>query len=231
MIAQSPLTRRCFSIVADRAVGNARAHHRRKRHRQGSRRRVIHALERARQRSAGQSELRGDSRNAAGKRTVRPRKRLVHRRSAQRIGRFEEADGGTIFLDEIAEMTPPLQAKLLARDAGRKIPAHRLQPRNPHQRAHPRRQQPQPRRRGESRPLPRRSVLPAERRGAEHPAAARTARGHPAAGEFVHRRIRPKPRAVVGERRRLSAKIIRGPATCANCATPWNAPCCSRKAN
>ena len=33
--------------------------------------------------------------------------------TAQRIGRFEEADGGTVFLDEIAEMTPPLQAKLL----------------------------------------------------------------------------------------------------------------------
>jgi DNA-binding NtrC family response regulator len=33
--------------------------------------------------------------------------------SAQRIGRFEEADGGTIFLDEIAEMSSPLQAKLL----------------------------------------------------------------------------------------------------------------------
>jgi DNA-binding NtrC family response regulator len=31
----------------------------------------------------------------------------------QRIGRFEEADGGTIFLDEIGEMTPQLQAKLL----------------------------------------------------------------------------------------------------------------------
>ena len=33
--------------------------------------------------------------------------------SALRIGRFEEADGGTIFLDEIAEMSSPLQAKLL----------------------------------------------------------------------------------------------------------------------
>ncbi|MBW8863703.1 MAG: sigma-54-dependent Fis family transcriptional regulator [Verrucomicrobia bacterium] len=32
---------------------------------------------------------------------------------AMRIGRFEEADGGTIFLDEVAEMTPPLQAKIL----------------------------------------------------------------------------------------------------------------------
>ena len=32
---------------------------------------------------------------------------------AQRIGRFEEASTGTIFLDEIAEMSPALQAKLL----------------------------------------------------------------------------------------------------------------------
>jgi DNA-binding NtrC family response regulator len=32
---------------------------------------------------------------------------------AQRIGRFEEAATGTIFLDEIAEMSQPLQAKLL----------------------------------------------------------------------------------------------------------------------
>jgi DNA-binding NtrC family response regulator len=31
----------------------------------------------------------------------------------QRMGRFEEADGGTIFLDEIGEMSPSLQAKLL----------------------------------------------------------------------------------------------------------------------
>lgn len=32
---------------------------------------------------------------------------------AQRIGRFETANDGTIFLDEIAEMSPKLQAKLL----------------------------------------------------------------------------------------------------------------------
>jgi DNA-binding NtrC family response regulator len=33
--------------------------------------------------------------------------------TSQRIGRFEQANGGTIFLDEIAEMSPQLQAKLL----------------------------------------------------------------------------------------------------------------------
>jgi transcriptional regulator with GAF, ATPase, and Fis domain len=32
---------------------------------------------------------------------------------SQRIGRFEEADGGTIFLDEISELTPSAQVKLL----------------------------------------------------------------------------------------------------------------------
>jgi DNA-binding NtrC family response regulator len=33
--------------------------------------------------------------------------------TSQRIGRFEEANDGTIFLDEVAEMSPKLQAKLL----------------------------------------------------------------------------------------------------------------------
>ena len=32
---------------------------------------------------------------------------------ARRIGKFEEANGGTLLLDEISEMAPPLQAKLL----------------------------------------------------------------------------------------------------------------------
>ena len=41
--------------------------------------------------------------------------------TSQRIGRFEEADGGTIFLDEIAEMSPPLQAKLLRVTQGGKF--------------------------------------------------------------------------------------------------------------
>jgi len=33
--------------------------------------------------------------------------------AATRIGKFEQANGGTIFLDEIGEMKPPIQAKML----------------------------------------------------------------------------------------------------------------------
>jgi transcriptional regulator of acetoin/glycerol metabolism len=32
---------------------------------------------------------------------------------AQRIGRFEGADGGTLFMDEVGELSLPIQAKLL----------------------------------------------------------------------------------------------------------------------
>ena len=31
----------------------------------------------------------------------------------QRIGKFEQCNGGTIFLDEIGDMTPPTQTKIL----------------------------------------------------------------------------------------------------------------------
>ena len=46
---------------------------------------------------------------------------------AQRIGRFEEANGGTIFLDEIADMSPPLAGQAAARDPGGPLPPRRLQ--------------------------------------------------------------------------------------------------------
>jgi Nif-specific regulatory protein len=39
---------------------------------------------------------------------------------AQRKGRFEQADGGSIFLDEIGDLSPALQVKLL-RVSGRQF--------------------------------------------------------------------------------------------------------------
>ena len=60
------------------------------------------------------SGLRCLARVAAGKRAVRARGRRLHReRSADKIGKFKQADGGTIFLDEIGTAPPSMQVKLL----------------------------------------------------------------------------------------------------------------------
>ena len=54
----------------------------------------------------------------------------------RRIGKFEEADNGTLFLDEIGELDINLQAKLLARVAGKRDHADRRQYSNADQCAH-----------------------------------------------------------------------------------------------
>ena len=96
-----------------RADGSPRPDPWRKRHGQGTSRGRLAQFESTTRCALRPHQLRRYSRNAAGKRIVRPRKRRVHRRDEAKIGRVEEADGGTIFLDEIADMSRPLQAKLL----------------------------------------------------------------------------------------------------------------------
>jgi hypothetical protein len=46
-------------------------------------------------------------------RALRPRPRRVHRRQGDRAGRFELADGGTLFMDEIGNIPMSQQAKIL----------------------------------------------------------------------------------------------------------------------
>ena len=47
------------------------------------------------------------------KRTLRPRKRLVHRRGQRRKGRFDLAEGGTLYLDDVDDIPLEQQSKLL----------------------------------------------------------------------------------------------------------------------
>ena len=119
---------------------------------------------------------------------------------AQRIGRFEVANDGTIFLDEIADMSPPLQAKLLrVTQEGRfhRVGSNTELQTNARILAATNRN---PGRGGQGGPLPRGPVLPAERRRAQHPLVARAARGHPAAGQRLHRRVHPGQGALLPPR-------------------------------
>ncbi len=96
-----------------------------------------------------------------------------------RKGKFELADGGTIFLDEVGDLHAGSQAKLLRVLAGRRIPPRRR--RADHPRFGPRdcRHQSQSRRPGGPAKVPRRLVLPALRRAHPRSSAARASSGHP----------------------------------------------------
>ena len=107
----------------------------------------------------------------------------------QKRGLLESADGGTVFLDEIGEMVPLLQAKLLRfleeksfkRVGGSsdiKVDVRVIAATNRSLEE-----------RGEEGPLPRGPVLPAQRDGRAAAAAARSARRHPAAAQPLHRQF------------------------------------------
>ena len=58
-------------------------------------------------------QLCGDSRRPFGERTFRPRTWRLSSAVTQKKGRLEVAQGGVVFLDEIGELAPSLQVKLL----------------------------------------------------------------------------------------------------------------------
>ena len=95
----------------------------------------------------------------------------------RRIGKFEQAHGGTVFMDEVGDMAPGTQAKLLRllqekqfERVGGNATIHSRYPRH-------RRHQPGPGVLGRRRPLPPGPLLPPERADDSHPALARADRG------------------------------------------------------
>ena len=82
---------------------------------------------------------------------------------ARRVGKFEEANGGTLLLDEISEMEPRLQAKLLRAIQEREIDRVGGTQAGPGRYPADRHQQPRPRAGGRRRRVPRGSAVPPER--------------------------------------------------------------------
>ena len=121
----------------------------------------------------------------------------------QKRGLLESADGGTVFLDEIGEMAPALQAKLLrvleeksfkrvggAGDIRVDVRVVAATNRDLEEQVEGR--------------VPQRPVLPAERAADRAAAAARARRGRARAGELLRRHVQPefKKRSRASARRR-----------------------------
>ena len=94
----------------------------------------------------------------------------------RRVGRFELAAGGSIFLDEVGELPPEVQASLLRVLQEGDLRARGRQPADHHRRPRHRRHQPRPGGGGGRGHLPQRPLLPPERLPHRHAAAARSAR-------------------------------------------------------
>ena len=141
----------------------------------------------------------------------------------QKKGLLEMADGGTVFLDEIGEMTPGLQAKLLrfleeksfkrvGGFADIRVDVRVVAATNRESRAG-----------GRQTPVPNRSLLPVERPADHDAGAALAPRGHSAPGRVLHRCVQHRvQKADSGCDRRPPtpcSRAMAGRGTYANCAT------------
>ena len=142
---------------------------------------------------------------------------------ADRRGKFETATTGTLFLDEVGDMSLKTQAKVLRALQEQVVEPVGGQQQRARRRPRHRRDQQGARRGDPARPLPRGSVLPAERHPDLRAAAARARRRHHAAGRTLRRRVRARVRPaaedVLAATRSACCGPIGGRATSASCAT------------
>ena len=83
------------------------------RHRKRADRKVYPQCKQAQGSSADDDQLCCPGSNSDRKRTLRPRERGIYGALSRRVGRFEAANGTTLFLDEIGDLPLELQPKLL----------------------------------------------------------------------------------------------------------------------
>ena len=116
---------------------------------------------------------------------------------ADKVGRFEAAAGGTVFLDEIGEISPVAAGEAAPRPAGPRVPEGRQQPRSQDRHPGDRGDEPGPAGRDEGGALPGRPVLQAARHPHPGPASPRTEGRHPPS-----RRPHPQGAPATGARTR-----------------------------
>ena len=217
---------------ADRAVRRLGADHRRKRHRQGG----DGALRPQPARTAPSAPFISVN-CAAIPENLLESELFGHEKGAftgavaRRIGKFEEANGGTLLLDEISEMDVRLQAKLLRAIQERvidRVGGTKPVPVDIRIIATSNRNLAEAVRDGH---VPRGPALPPQRR--EPAASRRCASARPTSLELAEHFVEKYADANGVPARPLSARGARarwcataGPATCASWRTPCTAPCC-----
>ena len=142
----------------------------------------------------------------------------------EKRGLFQEADGGTFFLDEISETTPTMQVKLLRAIQEKLIRKGRRQRRDLGRRPHHRGDQQGPDRPGRGGKVPRGPLLPHQRHPDPAASPAIAHRGHSAADLALHRASLQGAEDPGKERSRsrrcASSRRTRGRETCASSRTP-----------